>query len=206
MSHLTPEQLIDAAERAETPHAGMDDRAAAHVRACAQCRARLDDLRAAMMMAAEGRAVPEPSPLFWDHLSARVHHAVASAPDEPRPWRVRARFGWTLGAAAAAVAILVAVSLGSRIERATPGGERLATSIARDSRDDSTAPLNDLPADDSWELIADLTPPMDWDAAGEAGIVRPGTSDHALSHLSDAERDELKRLLTLELEAAEPSS
>ena len=67
--HLNAEQLVDIAEGAQA------ESSAPHLADCEACRARLHGLRA-MMLAASGVAVPEPSPLFWDHLSSRVHDAV----------------------------------------------------------------------------------------------------------------------------------
>ena len=69
--HLTPEELIDFAEgtRAEA--------AAPHLQSCEVCRHHIVALRATMSAAADVD-VPEPSPLFWDHLSQRVHEAVAA--------------------------------------------------------------------------------------------------------------------------------
>ena len=70
--HLGPDELVDLAERA---HPESD---APHLLSCVQCRAKVDELRRAMALAAEVD-VPEPSPLFWPHLSARVHDAVSAA-------------------------------------------------------------------------------------------------------------------------------
>jgi hypothetical protein len=192
MSHLTPEQLVDAAE----DEGQRDPRVVTHLDGCAACRARVLDLGEMMRTASADREMPEPSPLFWDHLSSRVHDAIARerGPAE-RSW-TGGRLVWTLSAAVAAVAIVIAVSIASRT---TPDADlRVATTVTT-SATNAGEPVADLPVDDSWELIADLTPAMDWDAADEAGIVRPGTSDRALLQLSDAERDELERLLRQEL-------
>lgn len=193
MKHLTAEQLVDAAERRDAePDDGV---LSEHVSECARCRAAIDGLRATMSIVSEGRDDAEPSPLFWDHFSARVRDAVASPPQAG--WRPR-HMAWTLGAAIAAVAILLAVWLAPQRGRLSSGVDRAAgtpaTSILAEGE-----PLGELPSDDSWQLIADLTPQMDWEAAGEAGIVPPDSSDHVLLSLSDAERDELRRLLATEL-------
>ena len=68
MSHLTPEELLDLAE------APPPDVASGHLASCDRCRRELADLREALAAAAEIE-VPEPSPLFWGHLSARVRGA-----------------------------------------------------------------------------------------------------------------------------------
>src|SRR5258707_1769981 len=69
--HLSADELVDLAEGARP------ESSAPHLAACGPCRARLNDLRA-MMSAVADVDVPEPSPLFWDHFSQRVHDAAAS--------------------------------------------------------------------------------------------------------------------------------
>src|SRR5580765_631780 len=69
MRHLTPEQVVDVADGVGTASSTR------HLRACTACQRQLTELRLATSMAAEVD-VPEPSPLFWDHFSARVHDAV----------------------------------------------------------------------------------------------------------------------------------
>ena len=68
--HLSPDHLIDLAEGTRP------ESSAPHLESCEACRRQLADMRA-MMSAASEVAVPEPSPLFWDHLSERVRQAVA---------------------------------------------------------------------------------------------------------------------------------
>jgi hypothetical protein len=68
--HLQPDDLVDLAEGTR-PEAS-----APHLASCAECRRQLADMRA-MMSAAADVDVPEPSPLFWDHLSARVSESVS---------------------------------------------------------------------------------------------------------------------------------
>src|SRR5258708_31627248 len=111
--HLNADELVDLAEGAQP------ESSARHLAACPQCRARLDDLRA-MMSAVAGVDVPEPSPLFWDHFSQRVHDAVASEEGDARlkgsrsiVQGVRALVIETLGAPAlpAAVVALTAAPL-----------------------------------------------------------------------------------------------
>src|ERR1051325_8890597 len=99
--HLTPEELLDLAEGARA------ESAAPHLEPCAACREHVAALRATMSLAADVD-VPEPSPLFWDHLSRRVREAVAA---EELTTPTRSAAGWTLswrswawaGAVAAAV-------------------------------------------------------------------------------------------------------
>lgn len=194
MTHLNSQQLLAVAE-----HESLDESAAQHLATCAGCRVRVDDIRAVIVTVAAGREIPEPSPLFWDHFSARVRAAIAGETAEPR-LAIR-QVAWTLGAAVAAAAIVIAVSIGSK-----PAPRDKADAPRMASTADPSGAIGELPVDASWQLIADLTPAMDWDAADEAGIVHPGTSERALLDLSDAERDELKRLLRTELSRTHPSS
>lgn len=104
--HLTESELADLAEDTLNP------RRAAHVETCEDCRAQGSALRVLLGDTA-GVAVPEPSPLFWDHLSARVRESVAA---ESRPRRFTWEWEWA-GAGgflplAAAAAVLVAVMSG----------------------------------------------------------------------------------------------
>ncbi|MCC7177846.1 MAG: hypothetical protein IT177_05580 [Acidobacteria bacterium] len=70
MKHLTPDELIDAAEGT------LDVERQHHVDTCEACRGEAEALRA-LLREATGMRLPEPSPLFWDHFSARVRAAVA---------------------------------------------------------------------------------------------------------------------------------
>ena len=183
MSHLSPEILIDVAEgtRQET--------AVPHLAGCASCREQLADLR--QMMATIDVEVPEPSPLFWDHLSAHVREAVAvEAAQSTSRWSFR-RVSWTIAGAMSAAAVVIAVSL---TMRTTPDLNDLPSGTPTPA----AAGLNDVTmADDpSLSLLGDLAGGLDWDAAAEAGMtMEVGEADSRLTELTDAERVELQRLL-----------
>jgi hypothetical protein len=44
-------------------------------------------------------------------------------------------------------------------------------------------------------LVADLTDSLGWDAAADAGLAADGSAEHAVTHLSPVELQELERLL-----------
>src|SRR5262245_46229042 len=118
MKHLTPSEFIDAAEDA------LAAARAAHLDACADCRAQAANLTAALRQADAGE-IPEPSPLFWNHLSARVREAVATESIAPRSVFGSFLDGWNgLGRQAPTLAgVMLAVAVGalmllSRHERA----------------------------------------------------------------------------------------
>ena len=79
MTHLTPDEFVDAADGT------LETGRLRHVEQCERCRQRLETLVEALQMGAAG-PVPEPSPLFWEHFSARVRNAIAAEPAPPQTW------------------------------------------------------------------------------------------------------------------------
>ena len=193
--HLTPEELIDLAEEA-------GEAAAPHLQSCAVCRDQVVSLRATMSAAAAVE-VPEPSPLFWDHLSQRVREAV-SGEDAPASrlaewkWTPRQSWrAWAMAGVAAAVAISIYVTAPRTLAPSSP-----PTSGARSAAVVSAAPLEPFgDADDpSLALFADLTEEIDPQAISETGwSSHVGAVDEVVASLTDDERVELQRLLDEEL-------
>ena len=192
MGHLTEEALLDLAEGTR-----LEEASARHLASCGACRGQLEELRSIMRAAADVQ-VPEPSPLFWEHLSARVREAVEAA---GRPaaagWRSWPAISWrvtlpvgALGALLLAAATMFRPGVGPSSTVETTAGSRIAdvgTSAIR---------LRPLAEDASLSLLADLTSELDWDAATEAGLAsRSGVVDSVVTDLSSEERVELGRLL-----------
>ena len=209
MTHLKEEQLIDLAEGTRP------ESAEPHLASCDRCRAELAELRAVLSVATEVE-VPEPSPLFWDHFSARVRDAVAnqaadaseSAGSVRRGWASRT-WGWRLLVPAAALAALVlaaAIAVRSPLESgsgdvSTAGASATAeVAPGRDVVDevDVAARVDDDP---SLSLLADLASELDWDDAVQAGLMTGSASlDRVVFDMSADERQELRRILNDELE------
>lgn len=215
MAHLTPEQFVDIADGvlAEARSA-----VAAHLTACVECRQQLASMRAMMAEAADVD-VPEPSPLFWDQLSERVHDAVAEEPD-PRAWRDRLLRPVVLvpSLAGALVAALFVVLL-TRTALAPlplPPPPMVSTAIVApplDGADRASAAvlepsLPPLGAADDPQLgvVAGYGTTVDWDEmADEIAQGQPGTSSDALlGALTIEEQRELQRLLADEM--AQPAA
>lgn len=181
MKHLTQGELLDLAEGS-----GLTAVAFRHVQSCAACREEAADI-AAMLDEVRHVDLPEPSPMFWDLLSARVREEIAAEPAtpvaDPAGWR------WTVLAPFAGLALLVLALLATLVP-------------SRDLADTASPRLAlDAGADPAWEMIAELVGPLDADTAREAGIVAgPGAADEAVLLMSGAEREELVRLLRDELE------
>jgi hypothetical protein len=184
--HLTPEQLLDVADGTRA------DREFPHLQSCATCARQLSGLRSAIEAAAEV-SVPEPSPLFWDHLSERVRTAVAEEPRRGQIAFVWHRW-WRLAASAAIIAAVVFLVAPQLWRIRAPG-----TTDSSFRPPDEIMQADAVPAfdeDPALTLLADLSAGMDWDAAAEAGLVpADGAVDGIVLALSDEERVELHRLL-----------
>jgi hypothetical protein len=185
MKHLSDEALVELLEGGT---AGLD-----HVETCVMCRGRVQTMRQMIGLLRDDR-VPEPSPLFWAHLSERIRRAVAENPVPARDWWTEPRWSWALAAAAAVVIVVLIV--GPR--RTTPASNTAANqSIAASATDVSWAVAA---ADESWQIVEGVSDDLDLDAAPEAGIfVRPGSIDRELLMLSDQERSDLARVIQAEL-------
>lgn len=199
MSHLSEEHLLELLE-GNTAEAG-------HLDTCVACRERFEALRHTLGLLRDD-PVPEPSPLFWQHLSDRVRLAIdGEAVDrrlgtgEPAKWWLQRSWRW--GAAAAAVVALVAafvVLTSQRTDRPENIADR-SNSIGSprgDVRDD----LNwTIPADESWAMMAGIAEGLDFETAADAGlVVRPGSVDQVLLSLSDEERKDLAGIIQAELD------
>jgi len=192
--HLNAADLIDLADgvRAES--------SVPHLAECARCRQQLVELREMMDAAAGAADVPEPSPLFWDHLSQRVHLAVAEESGRRRGWRDRLAWRRTFipaSAMAVAAALLVVGLMTWRVSAPQPAGAGNTATLAPASVAAGADPLDDgADYDDSLNLVADLSAAADADDANSEPTVN---AEHAVIHLNGDELRELQRLLQQEL-------
>ena len=180
MTHLSTDQLIDAAEGRGTPTV------MAHAETCEACRASVGELRDTLALAHTDSA-PEPSPLFWDHLSTRVGVAIRA---EAEAHARRLSWVWRWGpvsalAAAVLVAALVVTPRDARVTGPAAGtGPAFATTESDAIEPDDAGGVDDA----SWVLMSDLSQELTDDEARTALPAGPGTADRALRHLTDAER------------------
>jgi hypothetical protein len=193
MAHLTPEQMLDIAEGAR-PSAEFP-----HVSSCAACAAQVETISRTIALAAEVD-VPEPSPLFWDHLSERIRDRVAQEATPGAFWWRTFASPWRVALTAAAAALLVLAG-GIVLQRGAPAPETsTALAVPEPWILDSLVTIDDDPA---LVLLADLSAELDWDAASEAGLVPAyGAVDNVLVALTAEERNELQRILEEALSAA----
>jgi hypothetical protein len=190
MRHLTEGELLDLAEGTRP------EPAAGHLASCEACRRQLVDLRSVMTEAA-AVDVPEPSPLFWEHLSVRVREAVDV---EGRPSGARWLPSWPAWRPIVPIGALAMLALTATLmwrpahESSTPANTSTGSAITDTAAD--AGDLTQLTDDSSLTLLADLTSDLDWDAASEAGLAPwTGAVDDVVTSLSGGERRELHRLL-----------
>jgi hypothetical protein len=182
---LQPDEVVDLVDGVLT------ESRAAHVAACAVCRARTE-AAAAALAGARAADVPEPSPFFWASLNRRVHDAIAGPPVAHGGWR-----GWlrweTVVPLAGMAALLVA--LGAAIAR-PPGQVSVAAPPVADAPALTAAEALVDPADDALALVVELAGTLP-DAGSEAlGLgPLPDLGDVAATALSDDELHALEEIL-----------
>jgi predicted anti-sigma-YlaC factor YlaD len=198
MTHLSPDQIVDVAEGC------AGGAVKAHAEECQACRAKVESLLDAVRLA-ESDPQPEPSPLFWPQLAARVNEAVRREQAPAASWRPWVR--WLAPAGAAAV-LLLAVGVAARFSTGTP----VAPAVVQDGPAAASMQAPGEPAagadpddDPSWLLVIGLSAELSVDDVEASGTLPlPGGTDRALAHLDDAERAELARLLREEITARTP--
>jgi len=193
MTHLTPVECVDAVEG--TLEAGR----LGHLDRCETCRREVDRLARLVRTAAAG-PVPEPSPLFWEHFSARVGAAVRAEGGPAPPWWSAWR-RWPALVPMAALAGLIVAAVAPLVPT-VPAPAPPAVTTLEDPL--VAAPATERTASDlQWRALAEIVGPLDWDTAEAAGLaVMPGDAERAVADLDEGERRELSRLIAGELSRA----
>jgi hypothetical protein len=204
MTHLTPEQFVDIVEGA------APETSAPHLATCESCRRELAELRGIMAAASTGHDVPEPSPLFWNHLSSRLHDAVIEQS------RLSFWFGWfgrprvLVPVLAAALAMLVVVVLLPRApagSRATIPSTPFVADAALPGSTPSLPPIAPLGKDDDPQLriVTAVATSAAWDEMmDEVATSSADDAEAVAAALTVDEQRELQRLLAEEM--AQPSA
>ena len=196
--HLRDSELVDFAE------GSLAAARAAHLDACAECRGRAEGVASALREVSAVE-IPEPSPLFWDHFSARIRDHVAHETPARGGWWVSAgvRSLMPLVAALAVIIAVVSVTMLPRGPRRIPAVGELASSHISDTSAaadvDVQSPVDAQNAD-AWALLTAAASDMGVEEAHEAGMgTHVGAVDHEVTHLNQAELKELDRLLQSEM-------
>jgi hypothetical protein len=188
MSHLSRDERLLALDEA------LDATRQAHLASCTACHTEVEALRGVV---ARVRAVdvPEPSPLFWDHLAARVGDAIAR---EPLP--VAGPGWWSPRLAWAVVAVVVMAAGAGYLTRPVP--PPVAAHVApsappgpADAYHPSGLGPGEPSTDDGWDLLAAVAEDA---ALDETFAPAVGQAEQSISSLSADER----RALAGELAAA----
>ena len=165
-----------------------------------------DGLRGVVREARE-LVVPEPSPLFWDHLSRRITRAVeGSAPPVSLGWRVRL-FPVTATAAAIALAAVVGISVlrdsgnGAGDVVVSDGGSmEMRPAGSSEASGEVAVASTQVDTEADWTLVLRMAETVEWEETDtDALLVDRQMLDGAVLRLSAEERRELTRLLDAEL-------
>lgn len=202
MTHLNDTEFIDYVDGT------LPASRAVHLDACETCRRQAAGL-SEILTETSAVDAPEPSPLFWDHFSARVSEAVAVDAARQASWFGRVSRLVTPAAVAAGLAIAVlAVLLLPRVARApepqpaAPLASSQAGAAGADAasaRETADAPIDAQNAE-VWDVLTAAASDMGIDEAHAAGLrAHPGAIDGAVQRLNQAELRELGRLLQNEM-------
>ena len=172
--HPSPGELMDVLDGA--PDHGLR----AHVAGCAACRARLDEARQGLRLAADAE-IPDPPPVYWEAFGRKL---AGRLENEPTTWQ-RRRMAPALVAAAVCVMIVGTLLLGRR-PKPTPT-----------PHDTSLPQWSALPAgEDAGLMVLQAMDPTDEElgaAAGCLGVAEclAGLSEEESGALAEALRDDL---------------
>jgi hypothetical protein len=194
MSHLSRAEFVDAAEGALAPPR------VAHLESCAACREQAARVAGAIADA-RGVDVPEPSPLYWPHLSARVREQVERETIAPA-WRAgswREIFALRRLVPVASALVFAAAAIVSGV---MPRGRHVAVPVAPASVAAAVSADPAAPPDDSeaWEVLTSAAAETPIEDAHAAGMGVPaGAVDRAVQRMTPEELNALGELLQSEL-------
>jgi hypothetical protein len=197
MNHFSPSEFVEFAEGTLAPGR------AAHADACDACRAQATLVRDAMHLTAASD-VPEPSPLFWEHFSARVREGIATpAPRTAWSWlggRESMRLAAAFAIVVAAVSTVWLVRDAQRSRVPAPAPQEHALSTPATDHNGSVDPGVDAGNAEVWAVLTAAASDMAIEEARAAGMKpHPAAVDRAVQDMTTAELNELGRLLQSEL-------
>jgi hypothetical protein len=192
-NHLRPEEFVEALDGALAPDPQ------AHLVACGECRQELEHLRSLVGDVRDVEA-PEPSPLFWDHFSARVKQATLAEPVPAaaawwRQWLGLAGLPRLLRPIGAVATGAVALALMFALRPVTP----VPSSTSAEPVPVSVPMLEAVADDGSWGLVVGLASGLEWTDVHEVAEPASGTADAMIDEMTAAQREAFVRLLQKEM-------
>jgi hypothetical protein len=190
-NHLSPEEFVDAIDGVLTASRQS------HLDGCEACRgevAALGGLARQVDVAAE---VPEPSPLYWDHLSRRISEATANdAASAPAWWQLSWRPLVAGGAMVVAAALVVMLRApGPAVTVQAPVGDGSVTTVAASDLAAGSADDRDV----AWDLVVAMAAELSVDDVHEV-MTSAGPETAVLPETMTArERQEFVKLLKQEM-------
>lgn len=188
--HLSSDEHVAAIE------GRLDALRQTHLAECAACRDQVAEGQAVLAhVAAAG--VPEPSPLFWDHFSARVRAATAGAipAARQRGWGWR---GW-LALTSAAMAVVLTVFVVTRPPAVpAPGIVPQRAGQTSGAAPDLTGPAGEGAAE-PWAAVVQMASGLSPDDVRGVAPV-DGNALPTVEDLTPAERAAFVELLNSEME------
>lgn len=193
MAHLKSDEFVDAMDGV-LPAARRQ-----HLDACQQCRAELTQFQELTGDVTAAGVVPEPSPLFWSHMSDRVRVAT----EQVAPARGAWGFHWRwVGGAVAAMAVVLVVAV-MRHEPAQP--QAAVSSVAAVGQPAAGVAAGDAPGDDeSFTFVVEMASSVPYEELQDLAVPTSNAADAMVGQLTDAQRVEFVRLLRAE--AGSPGS
>lgn len=197
MTHLTPDQLVDALEGQTTLRASVAD----HLATCEHCQAELASIAEALGEV-KSWAMPEPSPLFWEHLSRRVRAATSEEMlPLARSWaEVWGRTWRPLAAVVAATGALALMFMLRSAHVSAPGAATPGAAVAMTGA--SVAPLDES-NDEALNVVAVLAQDLRTDDVQQIARPSADAAGAAIENLTPAQQAELVKLIKSQLGGAE---
>ena len=197
--HLGPQEFIDLIEGVLSL-----DRID-HLEECSRCREEGASLRGLMQDAREV-TVPDPSPLFWNHLSQRIKNEVLENKAASPWWRIE---GFRSIATATSIALVLLTVVGTLVFRSsfnqrpfsgTGNSTEVGLNGLVETAVDSAFNETSFGFESDWELVLAIAKQTEWrGSAADAFFVERGVLDEALSQLSLIESRRLKELIEADL-------
>lgn len=201
MTHLSAAELGQAIEGEPL------ESVRGHLESCAECRSLVEEMRQ-VRDTVSALDVPEPSPLFWDHLSSRIRAEIQALPSEVgagsgrRQWVAVLAAAWRPSWGAVAGVVVVALAATATMVWRSPDGVPALTpvSVSEARKTDPEPSATESPLDSQWELMVEVAVGVELDHTALGLVV--GSADRALVELSDDERRELGEWLRQELRSS----